>query len=94
MSGHRREEALKQIEEEAEAYRTHREAALREFAATLAKERAMLDEAERTQGEQFSEDIRQARAAFDRAEREFFEQADEALRDFNAAAEEARQSIR
>jgi small-conductance mechanosensitive channel len=93
MSGHTREEALKQIEEEAEAYRARREAALSDFAANLAKERAMLDEAERAQGEQLGEEIRQGRATLDRAEREFFEQVEEARRDFDAAVEEARRSI-
>jgi len=93
MSGHHREEALKQIEEEAEAFRAQREAALREFATNLARERAILDETERTQGEQFSDEIRQARATFDAAEREFLEQTEAALHDFNAAVEETRRSI-
>ena len=79
--------------EEAESYRAQREAALSDFAANLAKERAMLDEAERAQGEQLREEIRQGRATLDRAEREFFEQVEEARRDFDAAIEEARRSI-
>ena len=88
-----REEALKQIEKDAEIYRAQRDAAIREFATNLTKERAILDEAEREHGQQFSEEIKQARANFDKAEREFYESAEEALKAFNAAIEEARRAI-
>ena len=88
-----REEALNQIEKEAESYRAQREAAIREFAANIAKERAILDEAEREHGEQFSQEIKQARANFDEAEREFYESTEQALLDFDVAIEEARRAI-
>ncbi len=93
MSGDRREDERRRLIEEARSYRTHRMRAIREFAANLQKERAILDEAERTHGEELRADIATARATLDEAERDFYEQADQALREFNAAVKVSRHSI-
>lgn len=93
MSGDRREEEQRQLAEEARSYRTHRKEAMREFTANVQKERRILDEAERTCGDELKAEIQKMRAALDEAERDFSEQADQALREFNKAVRQARRSV-
>jgi hypothetical protein len=88
-----REEMLRQIEADEEAFRAEWEASVRKFAATLEQDRAMFAEAERTSGGGLNEQMVRTRARVDEAERDFYERADQAMRNFNAAAERARRAI-
>lgn len=93
MTGQYRESERRLIDEEARAYRESVKQAKREFADNLAKERAILDEAELVHGDQFKREIEDARTGLDRAEREFIADSDRALRAFNSSVRGARRSI-
>lgn len=90
MTGDRREEEWSRLDEEAETYRKDVERAKQEFDKNTAKERAILDDAERTDGDALRADIEKMRAALDEAERNFHQQADQAVREFDAAFRKAR----
>ena len=87
------EQERRRIDEGARAYRAEIRKAKREYAKNLERERAILDEAERSNPGEFDEDIKNARALYDQAEREFYETLDETLRQFNAAMRQARRSV-
>jgi hypothetical protein len=94
MGDRRREKERRVVDKEAQAYRANVRSAKPEFAKNVARERAILDEAERTYGDQLSEDIQNMRAALDEAEREFLEESSRALREFNAGIRKSRRSAR
>jgi hypothetical protein len=86
------EHERRRINDEARAYRLGVRRSMKEFAKNLERERAILDEAERSSAGEFDADIKNARKLYDEGEREFYEAADLALRQFNAAVRRSRRS--